>query len=482
VVDSHVDYRGHAYGHTASQPRAIIPEYPNADEYPIYVKNTELTYYGTPGESLASVLSGLEAVVTTAAIPGVSTSIVDSVLRVTWDYGSAIVDERILNWWHTEYQFGFEEGDPLAGPHGVAGRLEMSGWEDFVEPWLGWHLQEGDIPRADMGLIADSVDENEMPDDERGLFFWADEPLRTRYKVSGSIIYADPNADLLNGWFVVYPYAGFVWDDTPRQVHRPYQDQFVIEEKAYTDGVYIDPPYEATSPLYEFSLMDGSPLTMQLENGAGAGSSGPVPVEDEKNAVFTELTQSQRFRFNGDSGNVRQLFVKPWFRNSPIPVISGHNLGVVVDGGSFQLDGRYFSDAARVFSGDLEATGGVVNHPVVVSRSNTATGGGADYVDLDAGADASDNFYDHWEIEITGGTGVGQKRIVIDYDGTSKRAYVTVPWTTPPDGTSTFTVARFSNPDYVTGTVPNGPTGVVVDVKLLYRGKHKTLVGAYTHT
>lgn len=462
--------------------RPIIPEYPNADRYVITVKDTEVVYQGTPDEGLMSVLAGLDTEITAAAIPGVTTVIVGGVLTVTWNNGSAIVDSRILNWWHTEYQFGPEEGDPLSGPHGVSGRLEMSGWEDFVEPWLVWHFNEGDIPRADMGLFADSVDENGMPDDERGLFFWADEPLMTKYAVTGSIIHADPNADLLNGWFVVYPYAGFVWDNTPRQVFRPYADQHIVVEKQYVDGVFIEPPYEATSPHYEFSLMNGSPTTMELDGGAGTVPSGSTPVEDEKNAIFTELSQDQRFRFGGDSGYVRQLFVKPWFRNSPISVVTAHNLGSISDGGTFQIDGRYFSDGVRVFFGDLEATGVAVNHPFSASHSSMAVGGGALYIDLDPAASAVDGFYDHWVVEITGGTGAGQSRVVSDYSGSTKRAGVTFPWVTPPDATSAFQVRNYSNPDYVSGTVPNGPVGSVVDVKLLYRGKHRTLSEAYTHT
>jgi len=463
--------------------RPIIPEYPNAHEYHVFVAGQEVIYIGFPGETFDQVLMGIRDAVLSSGAPytGVQYSVNEWVI-VRWEGGSATVDENVLNWWHTEYQHGFEEGDPLSGPHGIAGRLEMTGWEDFVEPWLSWYIREGEYPRADMGLVADSVDENGMPDDERGLFFWADEMFRTRYKVSGNVVYPDPNADLLNGWFVVYPYAGFVWDQTPRQVHRPYADQHVIEEKAYVDGVFIDPPYEATSPHYEFSLMSGSPTTMELENGAAPAVSGPVPTEDEANAVFTRLTQLQRFKFNGDSGFIRQLYVQPWFRNTPIPVVTSHDLGTAVDLGAFALYGRYFNDDARVFFGDLEATSIVVHRPILNSLTGTALGGGADFILLDITASGSDNFYDFWEIQITGGTGVGQRRLIIDYNGTLKQANVTIPWVTQPDFTSDYYIVRYGFPSHISGVVPDGPAASVVDVKVVTRGKHRTLVGAYTHT
>lgn len=463
--------------------RPEIPEYPRAQTYPITVKGVDLEYVGNVTDVLIDVLNGIKSVVDAAAIPGVTTTLTGNTLIVDWGSGSATVNENIMNWWHTEYQFGVEEGDPLSGPHGVAGRLELSGWEDFVEPWLHWYFKAGDVPRADMGLVADSVDENDIPDDERGLFFWADVPLRTSYTIDGGgVVRADHGGDLLHGWFAVYPYAGFVWGQTPRRVHRPYADQHVVVEKAFSDGVYIDPPHEATSPHYSFSLMDGSPTSMELQDGAGVVASGPVPPEEERNAVFERLTQAQRFRFNGDDGFVRQLFVQPWFRNTPIPSVESHDLGALSDGDTFTVYGRYFNLELRVFFGDIEVVPVTVNRTALASHSGTASGGTASTVTLDAGASPADHFYDHWELSIVTGTGSGQTRVLIDYDGTSKQASVTVDWDTAPDATSQFELTRYASPNSVSGVVPAAPAGTVVDVILKARGKQRTLVQAYTHT
>jgi hypothetical protein len=53
-------------------------------------------------------------------------------------------------------------------------------------------------------------------------------------------------------------------------------------------------------------------------------------------------------------------------------------------------------------------------------------------------ASASDDYYNGWVVEITGGTGSGQQRVITDYNGTTKVATITNAWTTTPDTTSTY--------------------------------------------
>lgn len=72
-------------------------------------------------------------------------------------------------------------------------------------------------------------------------------------------------------------------------------------------------------------------------------------------------------------------------------------------------------------------------------RSSTATGGAATTITLDAGASAVDDFYNNTLIYITGGTGVGQSRYIVDYVGSTKVATVST-WATTPDNTSTFAI------------------------------------------
>jgi hypothetical protein len=93
-------------------------------------------------------------------------------------------------------------------------------------------------------------------------------------------------------------------------------------------------------------------------------------------------------------------------------------------------------------------TGDVAVESATTTRSNTATGGGAatasvdPYIDLDAGASASDDFYNGKVIRLTSGTGANQIATIVDYDGTLKRAYVSGDWGTVPDATSVFRISE----------------------------------------
>ena len=78
----------------------------------------------------------------------------------------------------------------------------------------------------------------------------------------------------------------------------------------------------------------------------------------------------------------------------------------------------------------------------------TAVGGASTYVTLDSNADiylagsANDDVLNGWIVELTGGTGDGQVRLITDYDGTSRQASVHVDWSTTPDATSEYKVYK----------------------------------------
>ena len=73
-------------------------------------------------------------------------------------------------------------------------------------------------------------------------------------------------------------------------------------------------------------------------------------------------------------------------------------------------------------------------------RSGTAQAGAAGTITLDASASAVNDFYNHCQILLTGGTGVGQLRLITDYNGTTKVATIGPNWATTPDATSTFAI------------------------------------------
>lgn len=74
-----------------------------------------------------------------------------------------------------------------------------------------------------------------------------------------------------------------------------------------------------------------------------------------------------------------------------------------------------------------------------------AQAGGAATITLAPGASAADDFYNGLMILILNGTGAAQTRFISDYVGSTKVATVTVAWTTPPDGTSTYQIGFNDN-------------------------------------
>lgn len=73
--------------------------------------------------------------------------------------------------------------------------------------------------------------------------------------------------------------------------------------------------------------------------------------------------------------------------------------------------------------------------------TGTAQAGGTSTITLAAaGTSAVDGAYVGMPIRITGGTGSGQSSMIVAYNGTTKVATVLSAWTTPPSGTSTYSI------------------------------------------
>lgn len=88
------------------------------------------------------------------------------------------------------------------------------------------------------------------------------------------------------------------------------------------------------------------------------------------------------------------------------------------------------------------ASGGLSTN---VIRGGTAQGGAAGTITLDAGASATDHLYEGALVQITGGTGAGQERLITGYVGSTKVATVDRNWATNPDNTSVFEL-KATNP------------------------------------
>jgi hypothetical protein len=91
-------------------------------------------------------------------------------------------------------------------------------------------------------------------------------------------------------------------------------------------------------------------------------------------------------------------------------------------------------------------------------RKSTAVAGAASTITLDAGASATNDFYNEMKITIIAGTGLGQSRMINSYVGGTKIATVTRPWLVNPDATSVFIITTGADIwDSLEGAEPTGP-------------------------
>lgn len=86
----------------------------------------------------------------------------------------------------------------------------------------------------------------------------------------------------------------------------------------------------------------------------------------------------------------------------------------------------------------------ITDDPAVTDTAQV--GSTASTIVLAATSSAVDDFYNGWQIEITGGTGVGQVRAISDYVGGTTTATITPDWTATPDATSTYNLFNTSTP------------------------------------
>jgi hypothetical protein len=87
----------------------------------------------------------------------------------------------------------------------------------------------------------------------------------------------------------------------------------------------------------------------------------------------------------------------------------------------------------------------------VVIRAELAQGPGTgtNQIQLDTGAIAVDNSYDPTEVAIIAGTGLGQSRMILQYDGATRTATVDRDWVVLPDATSEYVISTNPGREHV---------------------------------
>lgn len=115
----------------------------------------------------------------------------------------------------------------------------------------------------------------------------------------------------------------------------------------------------------------------------------------------------------------------------------------IVGGGFMQHTGRFFAKGSGApgtppeYAHYLQAAA-MAETILAADQDDTAQAGTASSITLAVAATAAD--LTGFVIEIDGGTGIGQTRVITAYDGGTKVADVYPDWTTPPDNTSEYVV------------------------------------------
>jgi hypothetical protein len=100
----------------------------------------------------------------------------------------------------------------------------------------------------------------------------------------------------------------------------------------------------------------------------------------------------------------------------------------------------------------------------VIVRAGTAQGSGTgnNQIQLDAGASATNGEYDPGLIFIESGTGAGQARLILQYNGSTKVATVDRDWRVNPDNTSEFVILADAGRNSVNEGLAQGGTSTTI--------------------
>ena len=93
-----------------------------------------------------------------------------------------------------------------------------------------------------------------------------------------------------------------------------------------------------------------------------------------------------------------------------------------------------------------------------VVYTGTAASGAATSITLDSGASATDGAYDPALIAIIGGTGAGQSRLIMEYVGSTRTAYVDRDWKVNPSSDSEFIIYADAGREHTNEGVLTGAT------------------------
>ncbi len=177
--------------------------------------------------------------------------------------------------------------------------------------------------------------------------------------------------------------------------------------------------------------------------------SAVMPDDDATQNIGGAISTSKKMEFSDIAANGNIQIVSSATDTTQTVAVTGRNAAGVLISEAKTLNGTTVVPMTvnTVWERLLKAvksattTGDVAVEAVTATRSNTAQGGTANDITLDSSASATDGYYNGQVIRLTSGTGSGQIRQIIDYNGTTKKAVVSSAWGTNPDATSQFKIS-----------------------------------------
>lgn len=115
--------------------------------------------------------------------------------------------------------------------------------------------------------------------------------------------------------------------------------------------------------------------------------------------------------------------------------------------------------------------------PLIREETAQGPGTGNNQIQLDTGASAIDGAYDPAMVLIIDGTGLGQSRLVLEYNGTSKTATVDRNWKVNPDATSVFQILASAGREHVNEGLAQGGTSTTITLNALASAVDDVYVG-----
>lgn len=215
------------------------------------------------------------------------------------------------------------------------------------------------------------------------------------------------------------------WDATGETVYVAYSSADSELFNHPTAAEISDGLANSYTPGNFYVVTDEYNVYKCIDNNNGAKST--VKPTGSGTTIFETVDGYKwKFMYQINSGDLLKYFTSDWM---PVKTL-------LSDDGSSQWDVQQAaSDGAIDYVKVLTPGSGYV-----FTDSGTATSGSTNTVALRAGASATNDVYNGSTIYITAGTGVGQIRLISDYDGATKVATVSVNWGVQPDNTSVYQV------------------------------------------